>query len=188
MHATPYFSTDSAHQTLFADPASRASLGLIVLDGMVRKEKTGGTGNGSAAIALLDYIASVLPTVPVIVLVSVRIEGLDGRVLNRDNVTSLDLAQTNFDEALVRALSSVANVRQAPGPRARGPRRANQRIAVKIGEFKADYTVWQGKKVHNETYPYRNLQDLQQLLEGITAFSPALGGRPLAPNTSAVRS
>ncbi|SOE96051.1 hypothetical protein SAMN05414139_08974 [Burkholderia sp. D7] len=69
MQVTPYSSTDKAHAKLFADTQALATLGLIVLDGMVRKESAGGApGDGVAAMTLLDWLTDNLPALPVIVL------------------------------------------------------------------------------------------------------------------------
>ncbi|WP_322028518.1 CHAT domain-containing protein [Paraburkholderia sp. J76] len=165
MQVTTYTSTDKAHAKIFGVKAASAVLGLIVLDAMVRKERDGlPAGNGGAAIELLDWLADNLPHVPVIVLTSRRVDGLDLRLRKRRNIVSLSLAENDFNAAFSRALDLAVN----------GPKPSRQRIGIVVGDFAAHFYRMDGSDVRDEEdYEYRNLPDLEHLLTRIQGYSPS---------------
>lgn len=168
MSIATYSSTDRAHAKLFTDAQACASLGLVVLDGMVRKETSGGApGNGSAAVSLLDWLNEALPEVPVVVLVSSRVEGLDLRLLKRRNITSLNIREMDFNAAFRRALDGV--VRSGPP--------ALRRLTVEVGEYEARYYMLDGSDVRDQgSYQYRNMTELLYLLDKTNSYSPMSDG------------
>jgi len=169
MLVTPYSSTDKAHSKLFAETQALATLGLIVLDGMVRKESAGGApGDGLAAMALLDWLTANLPAVPVIVLISERVEGLDLRLVKRRNIVPLNLAEGDFNAAFAKALELAVN----------SAKPSRRRLTVEVGDFIARYYTMEGSDVRETgTYEYKNLPDLHHLLDRINGYSPMSNGR-----------
>ena len=168
---TRYSSAKRADTKLFSVPAERAALQLVLLDGTVRKENTGGTlSNNVAAMALLDWLTDNMPAVPVIVLASNRVEGLDLRINRRErsNIRTLDIAEADFDAEFARVLHGVL-----PGTKA-----ARTRVALRVREFSARrYTLNGTDLIKGPLYEYRNLSELRELLNSANEFSPMANGK-----------
>ncbi|MGO4307754.1 hypothetical protein [Cupriavidus sp. RAF12] len=172
MKVTPYSSTDKAHTKLFSDPQACAELQLIVLDGTVRKESTVGTsGNSAAAMSLLDWLTANIPDVPVIVLASTRVEGLDLRQSRRarKNILALDIANLDINMDLGRALHGALNSESLD----------ELHVTLRIGEYTARHSTMSGGiELKGDDYIYRNLQDIHQLVDTVNDFSPMINGEP----------
>jgi hypothetical protein len=168
---TRYSSAKRADTKLFSIPAERAALKLVVLDGTVRKENTGGTlSNNVAAMALLDWLTDNMPAAPVIVLASNRVEGLDLRISRREqsNIRTLDIAEADFAAEFARVLHGLL-----PGTRA-----ARTRVALRVREFSARRYTLNGKDlIKGPLYEYRNLTELRELLNSANEFSPMANGK-----------
>ncbi|WP_031364651.1 CHAT domain-containing protein [Caballeronia sordidicola] len=171
MGLVTYSSTEKARTACLDLEPARAALGLIVLDGAVRAKSIGGTtGSSVAAMALLDLLTHTVPDVPVVVLVSTPVEGLELRQVRRSqgNIRSLDLSDENLPLAFAKALSGVSG----------GDSTAHQRITVRVGEYAAQYLVTEGANVKaSGEYEYRSLMDLHHLLDSISNYSPISEGR-----------
>lgn len=171
MEVLKYASTDRAGKKLFGDEEACASLGLVVLDGMVRKESSGGApGDGSAAVSLLDWLTDRLPAVPVVVLMSSAVEGLDTRLLKRRNIASLNIREDDLNAAFARTLDRLMN----------DTKPSKRRVTVEVGEYEAHYYLDDDTDVSaKRSYPYRNRSELQFLLDRTNSYSPMSGGLPL---------
>lgn len=172
MKVTPYSSTDKAHDLLFDDAEARGKVRLVVLDGTVRKESTVGTpGNSVAAMALVDWLTDTIPEVPVIVLASTRVEGLDLRQSKRarKNILTLDIANLDINADLARVLHGALNSGNLD----------ELRVTLRIGEYTARHSTMSGGiELKGDDYIYRNLQDIYQLLDTANGFSPMVNGEP----------
>jgi hypothetical protein len=172
MHITPYSSTTNAHKRVLDDPQTRRTVGLVIMDGVVRRESTPGTtGNSAAAMALIDWLTDTMPEVPVIVLASTRVEGLDLRQDQRaqKNILTLDIAHFDIGTDLARVLHVAVNSETLD----------EMRVTLRIGEYSARHTKTSGGiEIRGDDYIYRNLQDIHQLLETANGFSPMVGGMP----------
>lgn len=167
---TRYSSTAKANVKLFRDPDICSGLQLIILDGTVRKENVGGTlGNSVAAMTLLDWLTENMPAVPVMVLASNRVEGLDLRMGRRDlpNIRTLDIAEPNVNAEFARVLHGAVH---AVKP-------VRVRVALRVREFTARHFTLNGTDlIKGDRYEYRNLNELQQLLRSADDYSPMANG------------
>ncbi len=141
---------------------------VIVLDAMVRKEDMGNPGNGTAGLALLDWLILNRPEIPVIILTTTRVEGLELRLLKRRNIATLSLGEMDFMAAFAKTLANLG----APAVRSR------RRITVEVREFDASYWIVDDScEQKNEHYEYTNLPELQDLIDNVDSFKLLSNGK-----------
>jgi len=163
-HVTRWASAATAESKLAAMEKDE-NPALIILDILVRKETRGGNpGNGMAGIALLDWLGKEKPNVPVIVLGAQGVEGLAGRLLDRSQIASLSIGNSDLNGAFVKALSSLTT-------RAGSSRR---RITVRVGHYNARYSIRDGyRKFKSGSLPYASHEFLEELGRRTDAFKPS---------------
>lgn len=158
----PWPSTSTAEARLSA-ASGAASPALIILDAMVRGEDLGNPGNGTEGVALLDWLADNKPQIPVVVLTATRVEGLELRLIGRDNIATLSITQDDFNADFAKVMASLA----APA----GPSR--RRITVEVGDYDARYYIMDGyHEQKNDSYSYTNAPQISDLIGKVELFSP----------------
>jgi hypothetical protein len=138
---------------------------LIVVDMRVHKHAEAGSSDGAVAMGLLDWLCATKSQIPILVIATNQIDGLESKVLHSNNVALVSLAAgvTQAEAAFIQSLASFV----APASQGR------RRFTVQIGESSARYHIMDGQKhkVHSE-YAYRKPRELESLAEAADRFTP----------------
>jgi hypothetical protein len=112
---------------------------LIILDASVRQRDDPMPGNGSAATALLQWLAEHRPSVPVIVASKASHERLDLKILERPNVVRWSIDPKEADSPIDRFVALLVGFGGGP-PASPCPRR----VTVVVGRDSARYRIKEG--------------------------------------------
>ncbi|KWD78643.1 CHAT domain-containing protein [Burkholderia ubonensis] len=131
-------STEAAQAELEAVTPGRREPILIILDGTVRRKTHDvNPGTGEAATAFLGWLEKHKPEIPVLVLSSTSLEGLELQVLARRNVALLDSKLDGPNGAHVDFAETLAGL---VSPK----RTTKRRITIEVGSDAAIYHIRNG--------------------------------------------
>jgi hypothetical protein len=160
-------STEAAQAELETVVPGRREPILIILDGTVRRKTHDvNPGTGEPATEFLGWLEEHKPGIPVLVLTSTSLEGLELKVLARRNVALLDPKLDGPNGAYVDFAETLAGLAS--------PKRATKRrITIEVGSDAATYHIRNG---HYEfvtgARAYSAKGDLNFLIDLLDQYSP----------------